>query len=389
MRRGIELLGGMAKFAKPGETILVKPNALAACAPDRCVTTHPSVFAAACACLQEAGCRVTYGDSPALYAGWGKCGAAMNKCGFSAAAEKLGIPCADFENGRIVARAAGASRRNIVIANGVLAADGMVSVPKLKTHGLVRVTGAIKNQFGCVPGVYKGRYHASAPDVRDFSRLLADITAFVKPRLYILDALIAMEGNGPQNGDPRRLGLLMLSRDPVALDAIACTIIGLEPAFVPMLLAGEQAGLGTSRMDEIECVGDAVENFMTPDFKVSRLPAVSPNSLLRAIRNLLVTRPVIRAASCTRCGQCVGACPVEPRALDWGTTGKKMPPVYKYNRCIRCFCCQELCPAGAVRVKTPALGRLLPVAAYLSLWVSNVRARGKRKTGSHERWARQ
>jgi ferredoxin len=192
---------------------------------------------------------------------------------------------------------------------------------------------------------------------------------------------MAMEGNGPQNGDPRRLGLLMLSADPVALDAIACKIIGLDPEFVPTLAAGEEAGLGTWRFDRITCVGDDIAAFVTPDFKVMRLPAVSipDNPATRAIRNLLVTRPVIRAAVCTRCGNCVSACPVEPRALEFGNSGKARPPVYKYNRCIRCFCCQEICPAGAIRIKTPLLGRLLPVAAYLSLWISNIRAKKRIK----------
>jgi ferredoxin len=301
----------------------------------------------------------------------------MRKAGFLAVAENLGIVCADFENGTLVTNKNGMSHKLFVIANGVLAASGVVSVPKLKTHGLTRITGAVKNQFGCVPGTYKGQYHARAPNVHDFSRLLADITAFVKPRLYVMDAVMAMEGNGPQNGDPRRLGLLMLSSDPVALDAIACKIIGLNPGFVPTCAAGEEAGLGTWRIDRITCVGDDIADFATPDFKVTRLAAVSipDNPATRTLRNLLVTRPAIHAAACTRCGNCISACPVEPRALDWGRLGKARPPVYKYNKCIRCFCCQEICPAGAVRIKTPLLGRLMPVAAYLSLWISNIRAK--------------
>jgi uncharacterized protein (DUF362 family)/NAD-dependent dihydropyrimidine dehydrogenase PreA subunit len=380
VQRGAGLLGGMGKFALAGETVLVKPNVLVAAPPEQCVTTHPAVFKAVCVCLLETGCRVVFGDSPALYSGWGKCGPTMRKAGLTAIAESLGVACADFENGTLVTNKNGASHKLFVIADGVLAASGVVSVPKLKTHGLTRITGAVKNQFGCVPGSYKGQYHARAPNVHDFSRLLADITAFVKPRLYVMDAVMAMEGNGPQNGDPRSLGLLMLSYDPVALDAIACKIIGLDPEFVPTCAAGEKAGLGTWRLDRIDCVGDDIANFITPDFKVTRLPAVSipDNPATRAIRNLLVTRPVIHSAACTWCGSCISACPVEPRALDWGSAGKARPPIYKYNRCIRCFCCQEICPSGAIRIKTPLLGRLMPVASYLSLLISNIRAK-KRK----------
>lgn len=381
MQRGAGLLGGIGKFASAGETVLVKPNVLVAAPPEQCVTTHPVVFKAVCVCFLETGCRVVFGDSPAFYSGWGKCGPTMRKAGLTAIAENLGIAMADFENGTLVTNKNGASHKLFVIANGVLAASGVVSVPKLKTHGLTRITGAVKNQYGCVPGVYKGQYHARAPNVHDFSRLLADITAFVKPRLYILDAVMAMEGNGPQNGDPRRLGLLMLSSDPVALDAIACKIIGVDPEFVTTCTAGQEAGLGTWYYDRIDCIGDDIANFITPDFKVTRLPAVSipDHPATRIIRNLLVTRPAMHAAACTRCGSCISTCPVEPRALDWGRAGTARPPIYKYNRCIRCFCCQEICPCGAIRIKTPLLGRLMPVAAYLSLWISNIRAKKRMK----------
>jgi uncharacterized protein (DUF362 family)/ferredoxin len=382
VKRGAGLLGGMGKFASPGETVLVKPNVLLAALPEQCVTTHPAVFKAVCMCLLETGSRVVFGDSPAFYSGWGNFGPAMRKAGLTAIAESLGVAYADFENGTLVTNKNGASHKLLVIANGVLAAQGVVSLPKLKTHGLTRITGAVKNQFGCVPGAHKGQYHARVPNVHDFARLLADITAFVKPRLYVMDAVMAMEGNGPQNGDPRRLGLLMLSTDPVALDAIACRIIGLDPGFVPTIAAGEQAGLGTSRYDRIDCVGDGVATFVAPGFKVTRQPAVSvpDNPALRTIRNALVARPVIAPARCTRCGACISACPVQPRALGWGSAPTMRPPVYKYSRCIRCFCCHEICPFGAIHIKTPLLGRLLPVAAYLSLLISNIMARRKKVT---------
>ncbi|HMD69387.1 MAG TPA: DUF362 domain-containing protein, partial [Chitinivibrionales bacterium] len=121
VRRGVGLAGGMGSFVKSGETILVKPNVLVGANPDRCVTTHPSVFFAVCACLKECGCRLTYGDSPALYDGWGKSGPALRRSGLSAVAEELGVACADFENGRQVKYSGTASHRLFMVANGVLA----------------------------------------------------------------------------------------------------------------------------------------------------------------------------------------------------------------------------------------------------------------------------
>ncbi len=214
VRRGAGLVGGFHSFAKAGETILIKPNALVGVNPQRCVTTHPSVFRAVAVCLKETGCALTYGDSPALYDGWGRCEPALRNAGFSAVAEEVGATCADFFSGRSLTGSDANVRRQIVIANGVLHASGLVSLPKLKTHGLTRITGAIKNQYGCVPGIYKGRYHALAPNVYEFCRLLVDITALVKPRLYVMDAITAMEGNGPMNGTPRQVGAILVSADP-------------------------------------------------------------------------------------------------------------------------------------------------------------------------------
>jgi uncharacterized protein (DUF362 family)/NAD-dependent dihydropyrimidine dehydrogenase PreA subunit len=378
----MDLLGGIAQFAGKNETILLKPNALNASSPEKCVTTHPAVFKGVATLFAETGCRLTYGDSPALYSGWGKCGPTMRKCGYTDSAEKMSMRMADFDNGEPVSFAAGASHKVFVIANGVRAADGIVSLPKLKTHGLMRITGAVKNQFGCVPGAFKGQYHARVPDVYDFARLIVDITAFVRPRLYVMDAVMAMEGNGPQSGDPRALCLLLFSRDPVALDAVAARIVGLAPECVPTCTAGEAAGLGTSCLENIECVGDDPHLFLVKDFDVPRQPPLSlgTNPLTRAIRNAVASRPVIIASRCTRCGACVAACPVDPKALGWkkNTRGAN-PPAFRYAGCIRCFCCQECCPSRAIRMHTPLLGRVLPVMSYLSLLIANLREKRMRR----------
>jgi uncharacterized protein (DUF362 family)/NAD-dependent dihydropyrimidine dehydrogenase PreA subunit len=385
VRRGTNLIGGIRSFAKSGETILVKPNVLLGANPDKCVSTHPSVFRAVCICLKEYGCNLTYGDSPALYDGWGRSEPALRKSGLAAVAEELGVSCADFASGAPVKNSGAVSHRLFMIADGVRKADGVVSVPKLKTHGLTRMTGALKNQYGCVPGTHKGQYHARVPNVHDFSRLLADITAFVKPRLYVMDAVMAMEGNGPMNGDPRKVGVLLVSADPVALDATACRLINLDPSFVPVLQPGEDAGLGTWDARRIDIAGDAVEQFVVRDFRVIRSAPLSlpDHGVTRFIRNAVVTRPVISRSACTRCGACIRACPVALKAIGWGAAENSRPPLYNYGRCIRCFCCHEICPSGAITVATPMLGRLLPFLSYFSLVFSNMRAkrwvrRGKR-----------
>ncbi|MCK5827461.1 DUF362 domain-containing protein, partial [Candidatus Bipolaricaulota bacterium] len=163
--RGLNLLGGAEAFVKPGETILLKPNLLTGRSPDRVVTTHPSVFRAVALALQSAGAILTYGDSP----GFGKPQAAAQKAGLFDIARELDIPLADFTHGDVVSFPEGRQNKQFTIARGALSADGIVSLPKMKAHGLTRMTGAIKNQFGCVPGPLKAEFHARLPMAELFS----------------------------------------------------------------------------------------------------------------------------------------------------------------------------------------------------------------------------
>jgi formate hydrogenlyase subunit 6/NADH:ubiquinone oxidoreductase subunit I len=132
---------------------------------------------------------------------------------------------------------------------------------------------------------------------------------------------------------------------------------------VPTIKPGREWGLGTDLPEEIEWVGDPPEQFVHKAFKVVRAPVKPPtySTVVPVFRNLISPRPVIDAARCNQCGTCVRACPVSPKAVDWhdGDALRTRPPSYKYERCIRCFCCQELCPERAISVTTPRLGRLL------------------------------
>jgi uncharacterized protein (DUF362 family)/NAD-dependent dihydropyrimidine dehydrogenase PreA subunit len=356
IKQGLDLLGGISNFVKPGEQIILKPNVLIGAAPEKCVCTHPAVLKAAGKILLEAGASLSAGDSPAF----GSTGLNMRIAGLKQVADELGIPLADFSKGSAVSHKEGLLVKRFVIADCVLAADGLVSLPKLKTHGLTRMTGAVKNQFGCVPGFLKNQQHARMADPYDFATMLVDLNMFVKPRLYIMDAIMAMEGNGPRGGKPRKIGALLISSDPIALDAVACKIIDLNPSFVPTFAPGEKAGLGTYHDENIEVVGGNIENFICRDFDVVRKPVehVTSGALKTFFKNRTNPRPVIDKALCTRCGICVRHCPVTPKAVDWVNGDQSRPPSHNYDRCIRCFCCQELCPEGLISIKETLLGRL-------------------------------
>lgn len=241
IRRGFALLGGAERFVSPGEQIVLKPNLLVPRTPNRAVTTHPSVFRAVADELQSAGAILTYGDSP----GFGTTEAAARRAGIAAAAKSLSIPVADFGTGESIPFPDGHLIKHFTIARGVAVADGLISLPKMKTHGLTRMTGAIKNQFGCIPGTLKAEFHARLPNADFFSQMLVDLNRCLGPRLFVMDGVVAMEGNGPQGGTPREMNVLLLSDDPVALDTTVCRMMALDPKLVPPLVYGERLGLGT------------------------------------------------------------------------------------------------------------------------------------------------
>ncbi|HBP37733.1 MAG TPA: hypothetical protein DD640_03140, partial [Clostridiales bacterium] len=332
----------LAASFQTGEKILIKPNLLAAVPPERATTPHPSVFQALIRSLQDLGLNLSYGDSPPL----DSMSRAAKISGLAAVAEKSGVAAADFDTAVDTLFPDGKSLKQLPLAAGVAAADGLVSLAKLKTHALTGMTGALKNQFGVIPGQQKLLYHVRLKNPEDFAQMLVDINLCLQPRLFVLDAIMAMEGNGPRNGTPKPMNVLLFSTDPVALDATVCRLIDLDPELVETLVYGEKFGLGT--YTEIEFAGDPMDSFVSSDFEVDRSPQKTTTDMsflsTSFMRRFTAPRPTIDPALCTKCGRCVEVCPAQPKALSWKDGDKKVPPVYDYAKCIRCYCCQEMCP---------------------------------------------
>jgi uncharacterized protein (DUF362 family)/Pyruvate/2-oxoacid:ferredoxin oxidoreductase delta subunit len=356
VEKGVRLIGGISTFIKEGEKILIKPNVLIGTNPEKCVCTHPSVFRAVGVILKKAKVAVSYGDS----SGFGRSEVNMKRAKLKQVADELGIFLADFSRGQHISHNGALLNKRFFIANSVLESDGLVSLPKLKTHGLVRFTGAVKNQFGCIPGLRKSQFHVKMADPFDFATMLVDLNTLIKPRIYIMDGIMAMEGNGPRSGKPKKLGVLLFSSDPVALDSIACRIIDLNPEYVPTSKPGEKSGLGTYHYENIEVIGENMESAIDKNFDVVRKPVIPISSgwLRTLIRDQICPKPIINEAICTNCGTCVKYCQTKPKAVNWHNTDETSPPTYKYEHCIRCYCCQELCPEGAISLREAVLGRI-------------------------------
>lgn len=360
VKKAVELLGGWNQFVKPDEKIILKPNLLTKCEPEKACTTHPAVFRAAGQLLQEAGySNLKYGDSPGPHRA--SVAQTAEGCGIKEQADSLGIGLADFEHGSKVSFPEGRVAKEFVICEAVKEADAIINLCKMKTHQLERITGAVKNTFGCVYGFNKGASHAIYPNADSFGQMIADLNRFIKPRLHIMDGILAMEGNGPQSGNPVWMNLILVSEDPVALDSTFCRLIHLDPGTVPTNVFAASYGVGTMTdieiiaEDGVMTVDEAVAKWGNPDYDVVRKDNLKGLFKLMAIAEpLLARKPYVIKEKCVSCGVCIQACPLEPKAIYFHN-GK---PKYDHKKCIKCYCCQEMCPEQAIDVKSTVFAKI-------------------------------
>jgi uncharacterized protein (DUF362 family)/Pyruvate/2-oxoacid:ferredoxin oxidoreductase delta subunit len=339
----LEPLGGMEAFVRRGERVLLKPNLLAAKPPEAAVTTHPALVRVVADLVREAGCEVLIGDSPGLG-------------GFRRVAERSGIWQASLESGArlvpfedpIEVRGSG-TFRNISLARAYWEADKIINLPKLKTHEMMTMTCAVKNLFGAVVGAEKPAWHLKAGTSREyFARLLLEIYLLKRPVLNIVDGILAMEGNGPGNGDPLQLGVLIAGENSVAVDVIAAQLAGIPSGLLHVEREAARMGLAGSRRDEIEVVGAGMDGVAQRPFRLPSGLDVQfglPRFLKEGLRNHLMARPVASMDRCKLCGVCNDSCPPAAIAI------KNSALSIDYGRCIRCWCCRELCPHDAMELR--------------------------------------
>ncbi|MBE5809706.1 MAG: DUF362 domain-containing protein [Clostridiales bacterium] len=364
VREGIALLGGIGQFVTPEEKIVLKPNLLARALPQKAITTHPAVFSAVCRLLREEGySHLSYGDSPGSPTTTPD--KAADTAGINEAAARYQLEKADFASGSVVTFPEGRVAKSFYLCHAVQEADALISICKMKTHALERITGAVKNQYGCITGVNKATGHAAYPNSDIFADMLADLNMCIKPRLHVMDGVVAMEGNGPSSGTPVNMNVLLFSADPVALDAVFAALIHLSPEAVPTCVSGVKVGLGVMDDASIEVatpggvitVNEAREKYGKADFDVFR--GQMKKNVLSAFMPMLPFlqhRPKVDLKKCIACGVCEESCPVPEKAVRSGH-GRKAK--YDYKKCIRCYCCQEMCPVKAIDVYRHPLTKLL------------------------------
>ncbi len=336
--------------------VLIKPNMLAARPPEEAVTTHPEVIRALIQLARKMGGEPCLGDSPAL----GDFKRVARISGLETVAREEKASLVEFDHPVKLPVPESYTFKGLQVAAPVLEAGiTILNAPKLKTHQMMVMTAAVKNMFGAVCGLEKGGLHLHAGrDQRWFARMLVEITEVLAPKLTVMDAVEAMEGEGPAAGKKKKIGLLLASTSATALDTVCAGIMRLSPGDVPTLAMAAELGIPGSSIDQVDIVGERLcdvvpEEYEMPGSALSvgfSLPGIIRSSLLK----LTMPRSVpVFINKCTRCQACSQVCPAKAVSVD------ESGPKITTKLCIGCFCCSEVCPEKVFISKGGRIGRLL------------------------------
>jgi uncharacterized protein (DUF362 family)/Pyruvate/2-oxoacid:ferredoxin oxidoreductase delta subunit len=329
-----------------GRKILMKPNILSDDDPEKAITTHPVVVEAVIRYLQSRGATVFVGDSPTFdtrkFTG--------EKSGIRQVVDKCGATWVRFNEDFILRKVGTAEIKITALVNEV---DLIISISKLKNHELMFFTGAMKNIFGFVPALNKAMQHVKYPDRFKFGKFFVDLEEAIKLHFHIMDGIVAMEGPGPGNGYPKKVNVLLASVNPLALDIVASRIVGYNPVEIPINKIALQRGLLLKNIDDIIIKGTDPETIVVKDFKRIVTEGVT-GIILNYFKNKIPflrrfdKRPVFNSKLCTSCSKCIDICPVKTLRFD---INKKNIVRLDDTKCIRCYCCHEVCRERAIEIK--------------------------------------
>jgi uncharacterized protein (DUF362 family)/Pyruvate/2-oxoacid:ferredoxin oxidoreductase delta subunit len=325
-----------------GKRVLIKPNVLRSSEAGEGIVTHPAVVRAVVDKVEAMNpALIVVGDNPGVM-GYGANEACFRRTGLMEAAKGYYQNIGN-DSKKVVFNSDFMS--SVSLSQVVMDADIIISLPKFKTHGLTVITGAIKNSYGFLPGAQKARLHRAAASPEGFHEMLVDVFRLRVPDLFLVDAVVGMEGNGPVSPDLRDIGLVLASDNGVALDGVISVMMGCEPTRLRFLQKAKEMGLGDYELDSIEVIGELKQ---LPDFKLPPLSGerdFNNKNIQEVLRSRSILRPQANPDLCTSCGACVEQCPVSALSMN-----QQLPDV-DANLCITCFCCQEICPEKAMTLK--------------------------------------
>lgn len=370
VKEAIGLIGGIEKFVRPNAKVLLKPNLLMAIEPERAITTHPEFVRAVIRILKGINCKIYLGDSPSVFGGHIEDVLRVYAaCGMKQIADEEGIELVTFEKRFIppfpnaerggVAEKAGFMQRSFPLTQWLRECDCVVNLPKLKTHGFMVITAAVKNLFGLIPGTFKLECHKNFYQPEQFANMLLDIYELVKPALTIVDAIQGIEGDGPAtSGIKRDFGFILASSDALAADVVLAKIMNLKTCGIFTNQEAVRRKITASDLDNIEIKGEAaacnIPDLILPKVSLKQALVYNlPRPVARILKKTISFHPKIDSDVCRLCEACVKNCPQKTIAHKNGKI------VIDYSRCISCFCCQEVCPYAAISTKKSLLAKAL------------------------------
>lgn len=327
-----------ARGGVKNKRVMIKPNFLEWKGADKPVCVAPELLTALCRYLIASGAsQVAVIENPAVRTA----PVIVENMGIAGLLAEMGVKVANCENYQFIDMPQNCAFRRLELALEYRDYDLVIDFAKAKTHAMMTLTLAVKNLFGLIRGSERLGWHlAVGRDYKRFADMLLDIETVVSPHISLVDAVVAMEGNGPGSGTPVNLNFIACSTSALALDASVAEKMGVDDLL--LISRAAERGIDTGFEDRGEV--PEIRRITLPDPPQMGLEwgVYFPPKLREFLRRRMVARPEVDQQRCIGCGMCVKMCP--PASLKL-VDGK---PVFKLNECIRCFCCQEHCPAGAI-----------------------------------------
>ncbi len=355
LEEALGAIGGL-DWVTPGMRVGIKPNLAAPKGAEFAVCTHPVMVAELTRLLVDRGAEVIVGESPGGLYNAPVLNHVYAATGMTLAADAGAKLNTNFDSAEVNYPEAAVKKRFLHTA-WLDEVDALITFAKLKTHGMMGMTGAVKNLYGTVPGTVKLEYHYMHPNHADFANMLVDICEYHKPRLALIDAVTAMDGNGPTAGRPRECGAVIASLSPHDADLVAAGLLGIAPMDVPTLEAACARGLAEGEAGALRVYGDPAA-FVIPDCELIPRHEITSVKNTRGVTRafmmmVMASKPSAIKKQCVGCAKCAKLCPAKAITMQNGL------PMIDRKKCIRCFCCQEFCPVGAMRVRRSPIARLL------------------------------